>query len=99
MVYVLDLVGQTQWNKCASMIQQRSSFICGVMDWKIYVFGGNGEVYDPKEDTWSQIMPTTIHGVDRLLSGQGEEFSFNDGLIWDSDLRAVGHRAAQRIDL
>ncbi|CAM6115417.1 unnamed protein product [Calypogeia fissa] len=69
-VYVLDLVGQRQWKRCPNMTRPRRNFECGVMDGKIYAFGGFGfsryegddhiggsEVYDPKENIWSKITP------------------------------------------
>ncbi|CAM6099842.1 unnamed protein product [Calypogeia fissa] len=74
-VYVLDLVGQRQWKRCANLTRPRFDFGGGVMDGKIYIFGGCGpstydcddgetpirgsEVYDPEQNTWCKISPMT----------------------------------------
>lgn len=45
-VYVLDLGGQRQWDQCASMLEPRLYFRCGVVNGKIYVFG-YASVWEP----------------------------------------------------
>ncbi|CAM6123521.1 unnamed protein product [Calypogeia fissa] len=55
-VYVMDMVEEICWKECASMKEPREEFGCGVLDGKIYVFGGchgnepvsGSEVYDRK---------------------------------------------------
>ncbi|CAM6084295.1 unnamed protein product [Calypogeia fissa] len=92
-VYVLDLsVGQRPWKQCADMIKGRARFPCGVMDGKIYVFGYDSgvcaEVYDPKEDTWSQIgLRIELHALKspRCADVLGEEFLLHGGLFFDQD--------------
>ncbi|CAM6110900.1 unnamed protein product [Calypogeia fissa] len=62
-VYMLDIAGARKWKRCASMLEPRINFGCGVLDGKIYVFGGSSshdpaagsEVYDPEIDVWFPI--------------------------------------------
>lgn len=71
-VYTMDLWGGTpKWIRCADMLQPREGFSSGVMDGKIYVFGGTGpesddagaqavpqaEVYDPLKNVWTPLAP------------------------------------------
>ncbi|CAM6125223.1 unnamed protein product [Calypogeia fissa] len=87
-VYVLDLPGQRQWKPCASMIQPRVEFGCHVMNGKIYVFEGcvgfdsGSEVYDPKENTWSQIRPMITRYPSYHVEIVGEEF-----WVWNSEYK------------
>lgn len=63
-VFKFDLAGQGPWKRCANMSETRVAFGCGVMDGKIYAFGGcetcTSEVYDPQRNTWSQIKGMTV---------------------------------------
>lgn len=86
-VYVLDLAGPRQWKQCASMQEARLDFACGVLDGKIYVFGGSSlerpvrlpEVYDPKVDVWSPIMQTFSLRWDHHVAAVGEELCLYGG--------------------
>ncbi|CAM6085047.1 unnamed protein product [Calypogeia fissa] len=91
-VYVLDLAGQRQWQQIESMQEARHRFACGIMNGKIYVFGGAGtvgpvhgsEVYDPKLKTWSSIkaMPSLRCGGHRVAT-VGEELCVYGGGYYD----------------
>ncbi|CAM6099960.1 unnamed protein product [Calypogeia fissa] len=67
-VYMLDLARQRPWRKCASMQASRWRFGSGIIGGKIYVCGGSShlapvnvtEVYDPKEDAWTELEPMPI---------------------------------------
>lgn len=93
-VYVFDPVGRRQWKQCSGMIEQRAEFACGVMDGKIYVFGGRvdfwstiseSEVYDPKKDTWCQIKPMTTNRYSHRVAILGKEFLVYRGMYSDLD--------------
>lgn len=90
-VYVLDLVGRTKWERCASMIEPRTNFGCGVIDGKIYVFGGFGhkrtvcgsEVYDPKKDTWSPIKAMPLLRFDHQVATVGGKLIVYGGKFFE----------------
>ncbi|CAM6104499.1 unnamed protein product [Calypogeia fissa] len=95
-VYVLDLAGQRGWRHCSSMLEPRQKFGCGVMDGKIYVFGGiclgrpvfGSEVYNPKVDTWSSIEPMEMVRYDHHVTSLGEKKKFlvQGGKFFDPEL-------------
>ncbi|CAM6081578.1 unnamed protein product [Calypogeia fissa] len=78
-VYVLDLGGQRDWRPCANMLEPRQSFGCGVLDGKIYAFGGSSldgdhtpvcgsEMYDAQLNSWFPIKPMISGGnVGRVI--------------------------------
>lgn len=84
-VYVLDVAGNRRWKQRASLPRPMEGFGCGVIDGKIYIFGGRTStgldpkptqlslVYDPKANAWSSVRPMKhrqrVHDV---LTG-GEE--------------------------
>ncbi|CAM6120822.1 unnamed protein product [Calypogeia fissa] len=83
-VYVLDIAGQGQWKQCAKMPKPRQSFGCGVVDGKIYVFGGfiglgSGKptckslVYDPEANVWSSIRSMRRSSSPRRVVALGKE--------------------------
>ncbi|CAM6106605.1 unnamed protein product [Calypogeia fissa] len=70
-VYSINLWGgKSKWIRCADMLQPREGFSSGVMNGKIYVFGGTAsdsdeaadtlpqaEVFDPVQNVWSPLAP------------------------------------------
>ncbi|CAM6123501.1 unnamed protein product [Calypogeia fissa] len=88
-VYVLDMVEEICWKECASMKEPREEFGCGVLDGKIYVFGGfygiepvsGSEVYDPKQNTWTSIMPMNSVRFAHLVGVMGDEFLLHTGKV------------------
>lgn len=83
---VLDLAaGDIQWQKCAPMLEPRIDFQSGVMDGKLYVFGGipldgdlasytcGSELYDPKLDAWSPIKPMLFEQLPLRVTCLGQE--------------------------
>ncbi|CAM6088001.1 unnamed protein product [Calypogeia fissa] len=104
-VFVLDLAGQRQWTECASMIEPRVQFGCGVIHGKIYVFGGTSsykpvggsEVYDPEENVWYPIRPMITLRYDHSVETVGEELFVHGGMVFDRD--HVGSSRNQMMDL
>jgi hypothetical protein len=92
-VYVLDLAaGQRDWSQCASMLEPRSTFGCGAMDGKIYVFGGfcsenqptrSSEVYDPEKDSWESVMSAPLLRYGHQVAIIGEELALYGGGYWE----------------
>ncbi|CAM6084355.1 unnamed protein product [Calypogeia fissa] len=88
-VYVLDMVEEMCWKECASMKEPRQEFGCGILDGKIYVFGGfygiepvsGSEVYDPKQNTWTSIMPMSSERFAHLVGVMGDEFLLHTGKV------------------
>ncbi|KAL3679951.1 hypothetical protein R1sor_022907 [Riccia sorocarpa] len=79
--YSLDLwSNQHVWKRCADMSTPRERFSSGVMNGKLYVFGGEchrrlfrppewcaAEMYDPEEDIWSPIAPMLHASAEEVL--------------------------------
>ncbi|CAM6102596.1 unnamed protein product [Calypogeia fissa] len=94
-VYALDVAGQKPWEKCANMSKPRDSFGCGVLNGKIFVFGGmslgdpvdGSEVYDPKENMWSPISAMPTLRVGHRVKVVGEELFLHNG--WIHPFRAL----------
>ncbi|CAM6116351.1 unnamed protein product [Calypogeia fissa] len=90
-VYVLDFAGPREWKQCASMQEERNEFGCGVIDGKIYVFGGTldgypvsgSEVYDPNEDNWSPITPMTSWRFRHQVATIGKQLVVYGGMFYD----------------
>ncbi|CAM6127048.1 unnamed protein product [Calypogeia fissa] len=88
-VYVLDVAGQRDWQKCANMPQSRNSYGYGVVDGKIYVTGGRytgsvkpareSLVYDPEANVWSLIRPMKHTRCGHLVLAAGEELLVHGG--------------------
>jgi N-acetylneuraminic acid mutarotase len=66
------------WTILSSMPTGRSGIAAGVLNNKLYVFGGEDprlfsevEVYDPATDTWQQVAPmrTPRHGIFAAVIG------------------------------
>ncbi|CAM6108455.1 unnamed protein product [Calypogeia fissa] len=89
-VYMLDVVGQRPWKKCASMQAAGRKFGFGIIDGKIYVCGGSPhrthvkimEVYDPKEDAWTEVEPMPVWGTE------------NEFAVLENELWVFGERAS-----
>ncbi|CAM6103188.1 unnamed protein product [Calypogeia fissa] len=90
-VFVLDLYGPSQWKTCAHMRAGRVNFGCGILDGKIYVFGGYhcdesftlSEVYDPEVDTWSEIKSIpTLRSHHKVIT-VGEDLFVYGGTIYE----------------
>ncbi|CAM6130014.1 unnamed protein product [Calypogeia fissa] len=88
-VYVLDVAGQNPWEKCANLREPREEFGCGVLNGKIYVFGGmsmsnpvsGSEVYDPKINFWSTTSPMKSFRFSHRVDVVGEELVLHGGWI------------------
>ncbi|CAM6093440.1 unnamed protein product [Calypogeia fissa] len=88
-VYVLDVAGQRDWQKCANMPEPRDSYGCAVVDGKIYVTGGRyagsvksareSLVYDPEANVWSLIRPMKHTRCEHLVLAAGEELLVHGG--------------------
>ncbi|CAM6109851.1 unnamed protein product [Calypogeia fissa] len=67
-VYVLDMVGERTWKRCATMLKPRERFGCSTFNGKILVCGGLAgispitvsEMYDPEADAWTAVSPMPI---------------------------------------
>ncbi|CAM6087930.1 unnamed protein product [Calypogeia fissa] len=91
-VYVLDLAAQLHWQECTHMPETRVEFGCGVINGKIYVFGGflqceliGAEVYDPETNSWSPITPPQVL-ISKILqvTACGEELFLHGGDFFGS---------------
>ncbi|CAM6092308.1 unnamed protein product [Calypogeia fissa] len=91
-MYVMDLAGGGQWERCADMPFGRVGFGCGVMDGKIYVCGGQvdrgdyvlmatreAEMYDPKQDKWSNLRSMEETRVYSHVTAMGSELVVHCG--------------------
>ncbi|CAM6098568.1 unnamed protein product [Calypogeia fissa] len=85
-VCVLDVAGQRQWQECANMPITRERFGCGVLDGKIYTFGGRAKcgsaVFDPKENMWSRIKPMASSRYDDQVSVMGDKLFVHGGHMY-----------------
>ncbi|CAM6098454.1 unnamed protein product [Calypogeia fissa] len=81
--YVLDVVGERTWKRCATMLKPRERFGCSVFNGKIFVCGGLAgispvmvsEMYDPEADAWTAInsMPMASWRFDHQVGIVGDE--------------------------
>ncbi|CAM6084404.1 unnamed protein product [Calypogeia fissa] len=98
-VYMFDVAAQGGWKTCASMQAARKGFACSAINGKIYICGGAScctpgrapvcgtEVYDPKTDKWTTVMPMpswrAYHGVGVI----GDELLVYGGAVINLDMK------------
>ncbi|CAM6086757.1 unnamed protein product [Calypogeia fissa] len=98
-MYVMDLAGRGQWERCADMPFGRVCFGCGVMDGKIYVCGvrvdrwdnvlmktREAEMYDPKQDKWSKLRSMEETRVYSDVTVMGSELVVHCGRFNNYDI-------------
>ncbi|CAM6115355.1 unnamed protein product [Calypogeia fissa] len=99
-VYMFDVAGQGGWKKCASMHVARQDFACGAVNGKIYVCGGTSccmhpgrapvcgmEIYDPKTDKWTTIMPMPSWRACHDVGIIGDELLVYGGVFINLDVK------------
>ncbi|CAM6099861.1 unnamed protein product [Calypogeia fissa] len=99
-VYMFDVAGQGGWKKCASMQVARQDLACGAVNGKNYVCGGTSccrlrgrtpvsemEIYDPKTDKWTTIMPMPSWWESHDVGIIGDEVFVYGGVFINLDMK------------